>query len=128
MEFIDFSLIGPVSTRFTNYFAISLKNSCVRRKHSIKILKTICTRYCNDLVHMVFRFPIYNTEPVKEFFEKKSKKNTDKSPIIRCFDSTFIDTVEIFCHANVPCKCHGFPKTPRWSDRLTTSVAPADSQ
>ena len=87
MEFVDFSLIGPVSTRFTNYFAISLKNSCVRRKHRIKILKTIRPRYCNYLGRMVFRFPIYNTEQVKEFFETKSKKNIDKSPIIRCFDS-----------------------------------------
>ena len=72
MEFVDFSLIGPVSTQFTNYFEISLKNSYVRRKHRIKILKTISTRYCNYLVHMVFRFPIYNTGPVKKFFGKKT--------------------------------------------------------
>ena len=74
LEIVDFSLIGPVSTPFTNYFEISLKNSYVRRKHRIKILKTISTRYCNYLVHMVFRFPIYNTGPVKKFFETKSKK------------------------------------------------------
>ena len=80
LEFEDFSLIGPVSTQFTNYFAISLKNSCVRRKHRIKILKTICTRYCNYLMHMVFRFPIYNTGPVKNFSKQNPKKNTDKSP------------------------------------------------
>ena len=36
---------------------------------------------------MVFRFPIYNTGPVKKFFETKSKKNTDKSPIIDKVDS-----------------------------------------
>merc|ERR1711991_1220898 len=74
LEFVDFSLIGPVSTQFTNYFEISLKNSCVRRKHRIKILKTIRPRYCNYLGRMVFRFPICNTGPVKKFFEKKSKK------------------------------------------------------
>ena len=87
MEFVDFSLIGPVSTQFTNYFAISLKNSCVRRKRRIKILKTVCTRYCNYLVHTVFRFPIYNTGPAKKIFETKSQKNTDKSPIIGKVDS-----------------------------------------
>ena len=38
---------------------------------------------------MVFRFPIINTGPVKKFFETKSKKNTDKSPIISGSDSTF---------------------------------------
>ena len=74
LEFVDFSLIGPVSNPFTNYFAISLKNSCVRRKHRIKILKTVCPRYCNYLGHTVFRFPICNTGPVKKFFETKSKK------------------------------------------------------
>merc|ERR1711991_694766 len=74
LEFVDFSLIGPVSTQFTNYFEISLKNFCVRRKHRIKILKTICTRYCNYLVHMVLIFLICNTGPVKKFFETKSIK------------------------------------------------------
>ena len=89
LEFEDFSLNGPVSTQFTNYFAISLKNSCVRRKHRIKILKTICTRYCNYLVHMVFRFPICNTGPVKNFSKQNPKKNTDKSPIISGSDSMY---------------------------------------
>ena len=75
LEFVDFSLIGPVSTQFTNYFAIYLKNSSVQRKRRIKILKTIYTRYCNDLGHMILRFPIYHTGPVKIFFEKKTLVN-----------------------------------------------------
>ena len=59
---------------FEPIYELTLKNSCVRRKHRIKILKTVCTRYCNYLVHTVFRIPIYNTGPVKKFFETKSKK------------------------------------------------------
>ena len=89
LEFVDFSLIGPVSNQFTNYFEISLKNSYVRRKHRIKILKTIRPRYCNYLGRMVLIFPICNTGPVKKFFEIKSKKNTDKSPIIDKGDSKY---------------------------------------
>ena len=68
---------------FEPIYKLTLKNSCVRRKYRIKILKTVCTRYCNYLVHTVFRFPIYNTGPVK----KISKKNTDKSPIIGELDT-----------------------------------------
>ena len=41
---------------------------CARRKHRIKILKTIPPRYHNDLGGMVFRFPICNTGPVYFFF------------------------------------------------------------
>ena len=53
LEFLDFSLILPVSTRFTNYFGKALKKYCARRKHRIKILKTIRPRYHNDLGGMV---------------------------------------------------------------------------
>ena len=77
LEFVDFSLIGPVSNPFTNYCAISLKKYYVRRKRRIKILKTICPRYCNYLGHMVFRFPICNTGPVYFF-----SKNVPKKPLI----------------------------------------------
>ena len=63
---LEFSLISPVSARFLK----SLKNSCVRRKHRIKILKTVCTRYCHDLVHTVPLFSIRNTGKAKKFFEK----------------------------------------------------------
>ena len=66
--------IGPAPTRFTNYFAISLRKYCARRKHRIKIIKTICPRCQNDLGHMVFRFPICSTGPVY-FFSKMFRKS-----------------------------------------------------
>ena len=61
LEFAEFSLISPVSTRFTNCFATSLRKYCARRKRRIKILKNVCPRYRNDLGRTVFRFPIYST-------------------------------------------------------------------
>ena len=63
LEFAEFSLISPVSTRFTNCFATSLQKFCARRKHRIKILKTVRHRHRNDLGRTVFRFPIYSTGP-----------------------------------------------------------------
>ena len=68
LDFVDFSLIVPVPTRFTNYFDESYKKYYARRKHRIKILKTIAPRYHNDLGAMVFRFPTCNTGPVYFFF------------------------------------------------------------
>ena len=58
LEFVDFPyfIIVPVSNPFTNY--------CTRRRHRIKILKTIRSRYRNYLDRMVFRFPIYSTGPM----------------------------------------------------------------
>ena len=63
LEFVEFSLICPVSTRLTNCFATSLWKFCARRKHRIKILKAVRHRHRNDLGRTVFRFPIYSTGP-----------------------------------------------------------------
>ena len=52
-------------------------------------------------MHTVFRFPIYNTGPAKKFFETKSQKNTDKSPIIGKVDSTYDLTLTLTLTTNL---------------------------
>ena len=74
MEFVDFSLIGPVSDPFTNCFTISLRKYCAQRKYRIKILKTVRHRHRHYLCHTVFRFPIYSTGSMQNFLKKMPKK------------------------------------------------------